>query len=393
MMFTRRVVLLIAAVFLQLGTPTTAIDKSDKVRQTGEPVSAQEQDILETVAKHPLGAQVKAKDGSWKPAKYGDPKLAVAVEHLASIPKPWTVLSITRNYHAMKGKNDQLCAHLLRVLAASRDPRAATVLGPALSDGSLAIRVAATYGIMDYFMDHPVNGGTEQHMEAAQQWWQQQQTKAQAESDSQLRKQLTQVAAASGAQLRTPASAGRRADKFRQTQARLISAFVSAQQISRLSAEEQRKRIPEVYERLRPALVNMMVTVIPNAQAEILWRERHRYSPQQLADELLELEAYGYFHSLGQRTCDALLKNNSVSLSELVAADLESSDISQAKRGLNMIRDLGDGPSSNVFRLSRFYKEVAEILTHTPSLETEAAYALRGLNEPRAIPILVNCDR
>lgn len=156
------------------------IDKADRLRQAGEPVNAQEQDILEIVAKRPLGTQVKAKDGSWKLAKYGDPKLAAAVEHLASIPKPWTVSSITQKYHALKGKNDQTCAHLLRVLAASRDPRAATVLGPALSDGSLAIRVAATYGIMDYFMDHPVNGGTEQHMEAAQQWWQQQQTKAKA---------------------------------------------------------------------------------------------------------------------------------------------------------------------------------------------------------------------
>ena len=37
-----------------------------------------------------------------------------------------------------------------------------------------------------------------------------------------------------------------RADKFSQTQGLLISAFESAQQISRLPAEEQRKRIPEV---------------------------------------------------------------------------------------------------------------------------------------------------
>ncbi len=57
-MFIRRVVFLIAtAAFLQLGTSTMASDKDGNFRQTNAPVSAQEQDILETVAKHPLGVQ------------------------------------------------------------------------------------------------------------------------------------------------------------------------------------------------------------------------------------------------------------------------------------------------------------------------------------------------
>ncbi len=68
MIFIRTVVFLTArAVFLQLGRSTMASDKDDKFRKTNAPVDAQEQDILETVAKHPLGVQVKAKDGSAQP--------------------------------------------------------------------------------------------------------------------------------------------------------------------------------------------------------------------------------------------------------------------------------------------------------------------------------------
>lgn len=140
------------------------------------------EDILELVAKHPLGVQVIGPDGSYKPAKFGDPKLARAVEHLKFIARPWTVSVITDRYLTSKGRDDQISADLLRVLAASRDLRAAAVLGPALYDSSLTIRVAATYGIMDYLMDMPVNGGTEQHMEAAKKWWQQQQQQSRQQS-------------------------------------------------------------------------------------------------------------------------------------------------------------------------------------------------------------------
>lgn len=175
-----------------------------------------------------------------------------------------------------------------------------------------------------------------------------------------------------------------RADRFRQTHGNLISAFISTQQISRLPAEEQTKRISKVYEHLRPVIVSMAMSVVPNAKANLIWSERSNYTPSELAERLIEVEAYSYFYAYGKASSDALLKNNLVSLSELVAADLRSSDLDLKKQGLNIIRDLG---------VPRFYKEVAQILKHDPALETEAAYALRSLNEPRAIPILVNCDR
>ncbi|MBP9091732.1 hypothetical protein KBI23_11925 [bacterium] len=137
------------------------------------------EDILDLVAKHPLGVQVKGQDGLYRPARFGDPLLARAVEHLKFIERPWTVSVITDRYLTSKGRNDQISADLLRVLAASRDRQTAKVLGPALYDGSLSIRVAATYGIMDYLMDRPVSGGTEEHMEAAKKWWQKQQQQSQ----------------------------------------------------------------------------------------------------------------------------------------------------------------------------------------------------------------------
>jgi hypothetical protein len=62
-------------------------------------------------------------------------------------------------------------AALLRGLAPSRDPRVAVALGEALADRSLAVRVAATYGLLNHHLPAPVEGGTEQHMKAAARWW------------------------------------------------------------------------------------------------------------------------------------------------------------------------------------------------------------------------------
>jgi hypothetical protein len=62
-------------------------------------------------------------------------------------------------------------AALLRGLAPSRDPRVAVALGEALADRSLAVRVAATYGLLNHHLPAPVERGTEQHMEAVDRWW------------------------------------------------------------------------------------------------------------------------------------------------------------------------------------------------------------------------------
>src|SRR5207247_454792 len=113
------------------------------------PASAEEQDILKAVLKNPLGITT---DG--KPAKYGDPNLDMAVKGLSDISQPWTVPKLAKIFNsessewvrkikqlitekknqmwASSSDEDRRIAHLARVLAASRDPRAALTLGNVL---------------------------------------------------------------------------------------------------------------------------------------------------------------------------------------------------------------------------------------------------------------------
>ena len=130
---------------------------------------AQERDILDFAAKNPRASQVQKTDGTWRTPKYGDYDLEQAVEKLKNYSQPFTVPKVISWYS--EAKDGKIRAALLRVLAVSRDPRAALVLGSSLKDDSLDVRVAATYGLMDYFLPSLVGGGTEQHMFAVQEWW------------------------------------------------------------------------------------------------------------------------------------------------------------------------------------------------------------------------------
>jgi hypothetical protein len=115
-------------------------------------VWSDEQDILTSLKGHELGFLVQDPQSHHPvPAKYGDPHLAKAEQVLSDIPRPWTVpkmiaifkkdraewwrkiAAIPRERAAesteMQFKWDDRCQALTRVLAASRDARAAVVLG------------------------------------------------------------------------------------------------------------------------------------------------------------------------------------------------------------------------------------------------------------------------
>jgi hypothetical protein len=142
---------------------------------------AQEGDILDFAAKHPLGAVIINPDETYRYPKFGDYRLERAVEELKNYPRPWTVAKVLAWYD--KAEDGKIRAHLLWVLAASRDPRAALALGNALNDDSLDVRVAATYGLLDYFMKIVVGGGTEQHIIAVKEWWEKNQESIQKEAE------------------------------------------------------------------------------------------------------------------------------------------------------------------------------------------------------------------
>lgn len=110
-----------------------------------------ERDIMEIAKERPLNVTVNG-----VPAKYGDPTLDAAVDALGDIPRPWTVPKIIEVFNAetaawlrkfqaqIDKKSEQMwegsdreekrCGYLATLLAASRDPRAAVVLGAALDN-------------------------------------------------------------------------------------------------------------------------------------------------------------------------------------------------------------------------------------------------------------------
>ncbi|MDT4965940.1 MAG: hypothetical protein QOJ64_677 [Acidobacteriota bacterium] len=134
-------------------------------------VFAQDSDVLDLALRSPRGETVQNPDGSYRSPKYGDHLLEQAVEQLSQYPRPWTVPRLITWYR--RTSTGKTRAYLLRALAVSRDARAAIVLGESLKDDSLDVRVAASYGLLDYFMPVAIFGGTEQHMLAVQEWWEQ----------------------------------------------------------------------------------------------------------------------------------------------------------------------------------------------------------------------------
>lgn len=129
-----------------------------------------EPDILALAERNPLGEQVQAPDGTYRTPRYGDAALEQAEIVLRDTPRPWTVSRMLRRFREAESAEER--ALILRVLAASRDPRAAVVLGETLHDDALDVRVAATLGIADYFLEERYGGGNlESLMTDADEWW------------------------------------------------------------------------------------------------------------------------------------------------------------------------------------------------------------------------------
>jgi len=129
-----------------------------------------DQDVLSYALAHPRDSLVRQRNGTMRRPKYGDCELEEAETFLSpKYSRPWTVPKLIGWYQSTKDVDTQV--HLLRVLAASRSPRAAILLGEALHSDSLWLRVAGCYGLYFYFPMVSIMGGTEQHMDATAQWF------------------------------------------------------------------------------------------------------------------------------------------------------------------------------------------------------------------------------
>ena len=115
-------------------------------------------------------------------AAFDEPRLEKAARELKDIPRPWTVTAILKHYRAEVKKpklNDSRIAHLIFVLAASRDPRAAVVLWdlPGMPRITRYTRLnlnhtlRAVYEGVDYFLPALTAGGAESKLRAIEEWW------------------------------------------------------------------------------------------------------------------------------------------------------------------------------------------------------------------------------
>jgi hypothetical protein len=136
------------------------------LRRAAEP----ERDILELSQERALDVSV----GGIR-ARYGDPELATAVDALAGVPHPWTVPQMIKMFEEASGSwlrrvaQDRVtlpsavgsprdseylrCEQLARVLAASRDPRAALTLGKTI-DGKEVQDIPGGGRILDALYDY-----------------------------------------------------------------------------------------------------------------------------------------------------------------------------------------------------------------------------------------------
>jgi hypothetical protein len=146
-----------------------------------------EPDILDVAAASPLLEEYAAPGEEPRAPRFGDPELERAERVLGDIPRPWTLPVIRARFRSERDPRRREL--LLRVLAASRDARAAVVLGAELEGDDAELQAAAIEGLGDYFLPYLVSGGLEALAAAVETWWAENKT-ALAEEAARLERRL-----------------------------------------------------------------------------------------------------------------------------------------------------------------------------------------------------------
>jgi RNA polymerase sigma factor (sigma-70 family) len=145
----------------------------------------EDEDILKYADRFALKVLVSDPPGTpLRRPRYGDVDLEKAEKELAHIPRPWTLAKIITIYKEELKKpplQQKHRYHLQHVLAASRDPRAAVLLGEALEGDHPDLGAMEA---LRYYFIHPLagQGGTEAQIEAVLKWWQANEKRLRAEA-------------------------------------------------------------------------------------------------------------------------------------------------------------------------------------------------------------------
>lgn len=134
-------------------------------------------DILKFATEHPpfdFGRpSARIVNGVEVPCRYWDCELEKAEDFLKPIyPRPYRIENVVRWYEGTCDEKTR--ANLLCILAASRDPRAALILGNAMRSPSFDIRLAAIQGLNLHFGAALCSGGggLEDEFRDAEDWFQ-----------------------------------------------------------------------------------------------------------------------------------------------------------------------------------------------------------------------------
>ncbi len=164
------------------------------------------------------------------------------------------------------------------------------------------------------------------------------------------------------------------------TQQQAKQLFVEVERIARLAKAEQAKHVQHLYRDVFPVaeLHRYSLTILGRPEMPA---DRATLTPEALADQILSHgEGRGWLVEYARATCLGLLGHNLQLLEALIKADFQSRDESARKRALRIVGRL---------RLSRFFEDVLEVFQKDRNLSERAAYTLRDIGDPRAIPYLV----
>jgi hypothetical protein len=153
-------------------------------------------------------------------------------------------------------------------------------------------------------------------------------------------------------------------------------AFLEVARIARLSDAAQREQVPRLYREIYPALQEYMAHLIP-----------YRVPPgaglsaEELAD-LVELAGgWGAVAEEARRRSREILGRHPEATGALVRADFQASTADSLRRALLVVSSL---------RMKEFFDEtLGAFQSAPPALVDPAAYALRDLDDPRAIEPLL----
>jgi HEAT repeat protein len=156
-------------------------------------------------------------------------------------------------------------------------------------------------------------------------------------------------------------------------------AFLDVERTARLAASEQQEALPRLYLETYPGLEGLLAHLRPYRIPP-----GDGLTPEELAARIEAEAGWGWLAEIARSRAREILAGQRAKLVGLVASDFRDGSPAALHRALRVVGDL---------RLWDFLDDAVRVLESAPEeLAGRAAYALRDLNDPRAIEPLIRKD-